>query len=68
MSKFWKDALERILWTGVAGGLAASGVYLTELPEVWIPIGTVVLTTLKTLVAKQIGDPTTAALTKGDTA
>jgi hypothetical protein len=68
MSKFWKDALERVLWTGVAAVLAAAGVYVTELPEVWIPIGTVVLTTLKTLVAKQIGDPTTASFGKGGAA
>lgn len=60
MSKFWKDALERIAWTAVAAALAAAGVYITELPEVWVPIATVALTTLKTLVAKQVGDPNKA--------
>lgn len=66
MSKFWKDALERIAWTAVAAVLSATGVYLTELPEVWIPIGTVVLTTLKTMVAKKVGDPNTASFAKGN--
>lgn len=68
MSKFWKDALERITWTTLAAALAAAGVYITELPEVWVPIGTVVLTTLKTMVAKKIGDPTTASFGKGGAA
>lgn len=61
MNKFWKDALERIAWTAVAAALSAAGVYITELPEVWVPIATVALTTLKTLIAKQIGDPNTAS-------
>jgi hypothetical protein len=68
MTKFWKDAGERILWTAVAAALSAAGVYITELPEVWIPIGTVILTTLKTLVAAHVGDPNTASFSKGDTA
>jgi hypothetical protein len=66
VTKFWKDALERITWTAVAAALSATGVYLTELPEVWVPIATVALTTLKTLVAKQAGDPTTASFAKGN--
>lgn len=61
MSKYWKDALERIGWTAVAAVVSATGVHITELPEVWIPIATVALTTLKTLIAKQIGDPNTAS-------
>ena len=61
MNEFWKDALERITWTAAAAALSAAGVYITELPEVWIPISTVILTTLKTLVAKQVGDPNNAS-------
>lgn len=64
MSKYWKDALERIGWTGAAAVVSAAGVHITDLPEVWIPIATVVLTTVKTLIAKQIGDPTTASFMK----
>ena len=66
MSKYWKDALERIGWTAAAAVVSATGVHITELPEVWIPIATVALTTLKTLIAKQIGDPNTASFAKGN--
>lgn len=66
MSKFWKDALERIAWTAAAAAVSAAGVYVTELPEVWVPIATVAFTTVKTLIAKQIGDPNTASFAKGD--
>lgn len=62
MPKFWEDALERILWTAASAGVSASGVYVTNLPEIWIPLGTVVLTTVKTLIAGQIGDKSSAAL------
>lgn len=64
MSPFIRDAGERILWTAVAAALSAAGVYITELPAIWVPIATVALTTVKTLVAKQIGDPNTAAMSK----
>lgn len=68
MSKFWRDAGERILWTAVAAALSGAAVYLNELPEVWIPVGTVVLTILKTLVAAHVGDPNTASFSKGESA
>lgn len=64
MAKYWKDALERILWTALAAALAAGGVYIADLPEVYIPIATVVLTTVKVAVAKKVGDPTSAAIFK----
>lgn len=63
-SKYVKDALERILWTAVAAILSAGGVYIADLPQVYIPIATVALTTVKVLVAKKVGDPSSAALIK----
>ena len=65
MGKFWKDARERILWTFIAAAVSAAGVYVTDLPQEFVPIGTVLLTTLKVLVARHVGDPDTAAITKG---
>lgn len=64
MRKYWKDALERIFWTALAAALAAGGVYIADLPEVYIPIATVVLTTVKVAVAKKVGDPNSAAIFK----
>lgn len=65
MPKYLRDALERVLWTSVAAAVSAAAVYVNDLPEVWVPIGTVLLTTLKVLVAKKVGDPNSAALLKG---
>lgn len=64
MRKYWRDAIERILWTALAAALAAGGVYIADLPEVYIPIATVVLTTVKVAVAKKVGDPNSAAMLK----
>lgn len=65
MPKYLRDALERVLWTSVAAAVSAAAVYVNDLPDVWIPIGTVIFTTLKVLVAKKVGDPNSAALLKG---
>jgi hypothetical protein len=65
MREYVKDAVERILWTSVSAAASAAAVYINDLPEVWIPVGTVLLTTVKVLIAKKIGDPNTAALAKG---
>lgn len=65
MPKYLRDALERVLWTSVAAAVSAAAVYVNDLPGVWIPIGTVIFTTLKVLVAKKVGDPNSAALLKG---
>jgi len=56
------DMAERIGWTAVSAGLSALTVYTTKLPSEYIPIGTVVLTMLKTLIASRIGDKSSAAL------
>jgi uncharacterized membrane protein YccC len=64
MGKFWKDAGERVLWTFLAAVLATAGVYVTDLPQEFIPVGTVLITTLKVLVAHHVGNPDTAALVK----
>lgn len=65
MPKYLRDALERVLWTSVAAAVSAAAVYVNDLPDVWIPIGTVIFTSLKVLIAKKVGDPNSAALLKG---
>lgn len=60
--KFVIDASERIGWTAVSALLSAATVYITKLPSEYIPVGTVVLTMLKTLIASRIGDKSSAAL------
>jgi hypothetical protein len=62
LNKFWKDALERVLFTSLAAGLSAGGVYIDKLPSIWIPVGTVILTMVKTIIAGQLGDKSSAAL------
>lgn len=64
MGKFWKDAGERVLWTFLAAVLSTAGVYITDLPSEWIPVGTVLFTTLKVFVARHVGDPESAAMAK----
>jgi hypothetical protein len=64
MAKFWKDAGERVLWTFLAAVLATAGVYATSLPMEYVPVATTLLTTLKVLVARHVGNPETAALAK----
>lgn len=64
MGNYFKDALERVLWTAVAAGLSSLGVYVTDLPAEWIPVGTVIFTTLKVMVAKKVGNPDTASMLK----
>jgi len=46
-----KDALWRILWTSVQVAIPAITVWVTNLPEVWVPVGTVALVILKTQMA-----------------
>lgn len=60
MSKFWRDALERVAWTIFAAGIPTAAYYVDLLPAQWIPLGTVVLTVLKVLVAGHVGNPDTA--------
>lgn len=64
LTKWQKDAAERILWTALAAGISTAGVYVTELPSQWIAVGTVIITVLKTIVATRVGDPNSAALMK----
>lgn len=64
MPKFWKDALERILWTAAQAAVAAGAVYVADLPPAWIPVGTVIMAVLKALVAGQVGNPDTAKFDK----
>lgn len=64
MPKFWKDALERILWTAAAAAIPAVAYYVDLLPVQWIPLGTVAVTVIKVLVAGHVGNPETAKFDK----
>ncbi len=63
-SKYFKDAFERVLWTSVAAGLSALGVYVTDLPAEWIPVGTAILAVIQAAVAKKRGNPDNASMLK----
>ena len=74
MSRFWRDALERIAWSTVegacTGALAGWGAaaYTTVsglqafLIGVAAPAGMALFTAVKVLAAKQVGDADTAAI------
>jgi len=64
LSPYLRDALERVAYTGVAAAVSAAAVYVNDLPEVWIPVGTVVLTVAKVFLAKWRGNPDNASLLK----
>jgi hypothetical protein len=74
MSKFWKDALERIGWSTLEGAAtgALAGWGLEALADVdgatafgvavAVPAGLAFFTAVKTLAARQVGDVTSAAI------
>lgn len=66
MSKFWKDALERIGWTFIAAAIPVAAYYAELLPPQWIGPATVLITVAKTLVAGHVGNPDTAKFDKGN--
>ncbi len=64
MGNYIRDAVERVAWTAVAAGFSALGVYVSNLPTEWIPVGTVIFTTVKVLIAKKVGNPDNASMLK----
>ena len=64
LSPYMRDAVERVAYTGVAAAVSAAAVYVSDLPSEWIPVGTVVLTVVKVLLAKWRGNPDNASLLK----
>lgn len=74
MSKFWRDALERIGWstlegamTGAITGWVAAAFTTVDGLTVFLigvagPAGMALFTSVKVLAARQIGDPETAAI------
>ena len=62
MPKFYTDALERIAATAAEAGLSVAIVEVANLHAAWVPILTVALATVKTMLAKYVGNPDTAAL------
>lgn len=61
MPKFRLDLIERVIWTAIQAGLALVTVEAFDLPQVYIPILGAALATLKGVVARKVGDPTSAA-------
>jgi hypothetical protein len=66
LNKYWRDAAERVSWTIAAAGVASAAVYVSDLPPAWVPVGTVIVTVLKTLIAGHVGNPDTAKFDKKD--
>lgn len=66
MSKYWRDALERILWTTLAVAIPYATVYVADLPVAWAPLGSFGITLLKVLVAGHVGNEDTAKFDKKD--
>lgn len=59
---WWRDALERILWTAAEAGLSAAIVIVAELDLYWAPILATVLAAVKAWVAKRVGGSGDAAI------
>jgi len=62
MSVFWRDWLERVLWTLAQAVLAVLIQQTADLPYQWVPLLTMGLSMVKGLVAKKIGDTNSASL------
>lgn len=65
---FMMDALERILWTMLYAGVSVAIAMTTGMSYDWTPYLTVGLNMLKVFVARYVGNPDSAAITKGDSA
>lgn len=61
MSVFTRDWLERVGWTVAEAALAVVAVEVAELEGVYVPVIAAGLAALKGLVARQMGDPDSAA-------
>lgn len=59
-AKYWKDWANRVGWTLIAVVLGAVSVQAIGLPDWAIVPAATLLTALKGLVARKIGDPETA--------
>lgn len=65
MPKFYRDALERVIWTAVQAGLGVVSVELLNIDPVYGVVVAAVLATLKALVARQLGVQGTASTAPG---
>jgi len=63
-SRWFKDAGERVVATGVCAAAAAGITYTSGLDWVWAPVLTTLLTVVKTIAARFVGDSDSAALRK----
>lgn len=62
MSSFWKDWLERVLWTLAQAVVGILIVEFGNLDFVWAPVIVAALSALKGFAAKQVGKRDTASL------
>lgn len=63
-AKWFKDAGERVLWTAIAAASAAGITYASGLDWVYAPALTTILTVVKTIAARYVGDSNSAAMSK----
>lgn len=58
---FYRDAAERVLWTGAQAALGVVTVEAFDIPVGWAVLFAAAVATAKAFVAKQIGDPDSAS-------
>jgi len=61
MPVFWKDLLERVLWTAVQAAAGAVAVYVTGLPYGWAAVAAAALSAGKGFAARKLGDRDSAS-------
>lgn len=62
LSKYQKDAAERIFWTAAEAVVAVAAVHAVDLPVELVPVATAGLAALKSWIAKRVGDPSSAGI------
>jgi hypothetical protein len=68
LTKYQKDALERVGATMLYAGISVVIAMTTGMSYDWTPYLTVGLNMLKVFLARFVGDPNTASFSKGDSA
>lgn len=65
MTKYLKDLLERMFWTGAEAAVAIVSVDSLDIPKTWVIPIAIVLAMVKGVIAKHVGDDDSASTVKG---
>jgi hypothetical protein len=63
-AQWFKDAGERVLWTAIEAGAGVGIVYAADLHWAYAPAIAAVLTVVKSIAARYVGDSNSASLRK----